>query len=146
MCFGILFSIFNNCLKYSTILGHNSRLEEYFNISVFMRVNFGCFLSNFKCKGLSRWRISFPYIEFNITRYFIWIYYFKLLYYSIRLLRRNQSTEKESFFFIKEYIRVYHRCDIWIRILWSNNHLFLKNCLKVLTIYTWNAWFSYHFV
>ena len=163
MCFLILFSLFDNCLKYSWILSHNGRFEINFYICWFMRVDFSLFCSNFKCKIFIRLRISFSDIKFNCARYFIRINYFKFLINSIwiiawyylklkkniikKLFIKNVYCAKiKAFFFIIEYIWTYDACNILTVYGAWNNNLFFKYLFKIVTDYSWNTALSYYFI
>lgn len=146
MCFWILFSLFNNCLKYSWILSHNGRFEINFYICWFMRVDFSLFCSNFKCKIFIRLRISFSDIKFNCARYFIRINYFKFLINSIWIFAWNYCAKIEAFFFIIEYIWTNNACNILTVYGAWNNNLFFKYLFKIVTDYSWNTALSYYFI
>jgi len=160
-----LFPIFNNRFKDATVLSHDSRLEEYFNISMFMRMYFCSFLSYFECKWLIWSWISLSHIKLHRTRnlhikmnkqllkpiilatnYLIWIDNFEFLKDSIWVLLRDKCSKRKCLFFIEEHIWVYHRLDILIGVHRCHNDLLLEDWFEIITINPWNAWFTDCFI
>jgi hypothetical protein len=119
---------------------------KYLYVCRFVRMNFFFFFTDFESEIFIGIRISFSNIKFYSTWDFARIYYFEFFTNSIRMLRRNQCTKEEGFFFIEKYSGIHFILNILRSSLTRNNYLFFEDGFKIITINSWNARFSYYII
>ena len=142
MSFGLLLSIFDDCLKKTRIRSHNSWLEDYLSVEVFMRGNFGLLRLNFKSKLFNSIRILLSHIKLDRAGYLVRILNFDLFCDSIWNFWRNKGSEVENFLLHKKYIWFHHVCDVSCMLLAWQDQLLLEDRFKSFGIYAGDARFS----
>ena len=129
MRFRVLLAVFDDGLEDPCVLRHDLWLETDFHVGVLVRQHFHRFREHFEAELLGLLFIPLAHVELDRARYLIEVGDLELLDYAVRVLRREQSAEKEALLLYREHIGVEH---LGHRLVAGSHHdLLLEDGLEV---------------